>query len=69
MLPSDYCRLIVRYSDDAGESWSERNVITESEISFGPVCVCNCPKIQQLKDGRILLLCDRYDFSTRRVVC
>ena len=61
-VASDYCRLIVRYSDDAGETWSERNVITESEISSGPVCVCNCPKIQQLKDGRILLLCDRYDF-------
>ena len=61
-VASDFSRLIVRYSDDAGKSWSDRNVITETHISSGPVCVCNCPKIQQLKDGRILLICDRYDY-------
>ncbi len=61
-VASDYCRLIVRYSDDAGETWSERNVICEMDSSSGVMSVCNCPKIQQLKDGRILLLCDRYDY-------
>ena len=61
-VASEYCRLIVRYSDDAGNSWSERNVISEVDRSAGVMTVCNCPKIQQLKDGRVLLLCDHYAY-------
>ena len=61
-VASEYCRLIVRYSEDAGVTWSERNVISAVDRSAGTMSVCNCPKIQQLKDGRILLLCDHYDY-------
>jgi hypothetical protein len=62
-VASEYCRLIVRHSDDAGHTWSERQVITDERRSDGETMDCwNCPKIQQLKDGRILLLCETYDF-------
>ena len=62
-VASEYCRLIVRYSDDAGMTWSDRNVIIESSRPEGGVMPCwNCPKIQQLTDGRIVMLCEVYDF-------
>ena len=61
-VASEYCRLIVRYSDDAGHSWSERQVIRDELPVAGVLQVWNCPKIQQLKDGRVLLLCDTYAF-------
>ena len=61
-VASDFCRLIVRYSDDAGDRWSGRQVIRDEDRSSGVMHVWNCPKIQQLEDGRILLLCDRYDY-------
>lgn len=62
-VASEYCRLIVRYSDDAGRTWSDRNVITDERRENGAAMDCwNCPKIQQLADGRVLLLCEAYDF-------
>jgi hypothetical protein len=61
-VASEYCRLIVRRSDDAGHTWSERQVIRDEERSSGVLTSWNCPKIQQLKDGRILLICDTYLF-------
>jgi sialidase-1 len=61
-VASEFCRLIVRYSDDAGRSWSQRQVIRDEDRSSGLLKTCNCPKIQQLEDGRILLLCDAYDY-------
>ena len=61
-VASDYCRLIVRYSDDAGYTWSERQVIRDEDRAAGVLSCWNCPKIQQLKDGRVLLLCDTYTF-------
>ena len=67
-VASDFCRLIVRFSDDAGHSWSDRQVIADGQRradedrSAGVMRSWNCPKIQQLEDGRILLLCDAYDY-------
>jgi len=55
-VASEYCRLIVRYSDDAGHTWSDRNVVIDESLSDGVLTTWNCPKIQQLEDGRILLL-------------
>ena len=61
-VASEYCRLIVRRSDDAGHTWSERQVIRDEDRSSGVLKSWNCPKIQQLEDGRILLICDTYLF-------
>ena len=61
-VASELCRLIVRHSDDAGRSWSERQVIRDEDRSSGVLRTWNCPKIQQLRDGRILLLCDAYNY-------
>jgi sialidase-1 len=61
-VASEFCRLIVRTSDDAGHTWSEAQVIRDEDKSTGILTTWNCPKIQQLKDGRILLLCDTYLF-------
>ena len=55
-VASTFCRLIVRYSDDAGKTWSDRNVIVDETPVDGVLTTWNCPKIQQLEDGRILLL-------------
>ena len=40
----------------------EARVIRDEDKSTGVLTTWNCPKIQQLKDGRILLLCDTYLF-------
>ncbi|MBS11216.1 MAG: hypothetical protein CME19_06410 [Gemmatimonadetes bacterium] len=61
-VASEYCRVVLRHSDDAGHSWSERRVLVDEDRSTGVLRAWNCPKIQQLEDGRILLLCDVYDF-------
>ena len=62
-VASDYCRLILRHSDDGGFTWSERRVFVDENRASGiPLNTWNCPKVQQLDDGRILLLCDTYEF-------
>lgn len=61
-VASEFCRLIVRHSDDAGRTWSDRQVIADEDRSTGILRTWNCPKIQQLADGRILLLADAYDY-------
>jgi len=61
-VASEFNRLIVRHSDDAGHTWSERYVLRDEDRSNGPMNTWNGPKIQQLKDGRILLTCDTYLF-------
>ena len=58
----EFCRLIVRHSDDGGHTWSDRLVIADEKRNGDVMGTWNCPKIQQLKDGRILLLCDIYDY-------
>ena len=61
-VASEFCRLIVRHSDDGGESWSDRRVLADESRDGGVMRTWNGPKIQQLQDGRILLLCDTYEF-------
>lgn len=61
-VASEYCRLILRFSDDTGHTWSERQIIADQNRSTGVLSTWNCPKIQQLKDGRIALTCDNYNF-------
>jgi len=61
-VASEFCRLIVRYSDDAGKTWSDRHVVIDEVRSAGILTTWNCPKIQQLEDGRILLLADQVPY-------
>jgi len=57
----EFCRLVVRTSDDDGNTWSAKTVLAESKESNGSLRKYNCPKVQQLKDGRVLVLCDVFD--------
>ncbi|MEJ5297891.1 MAG: sialidase family protein [Armatimonadota bacterium] len=57
---SQYCRLIVRTSDDNGATFSPRHVLVEEARTETGLRKWNCPKAQQLADGRVLLLCDVY---------
>ena len=61
-VASEFCRVIVRYSDDAGHTWTDRHVLIDEDRSTGILTTWNGPKIQQLEDGRILLLCESYDY-------
>ena len=61
-VASEFCRIIVRYSDNSGHTWSDRHVLIDEDRSTGILRTWNCPKIRQLKDGRILLLCDSFDY-------
>ena len=61
-VASEFNRLIIRYSDDDGDTWSDRLVVRDEDRSSGVLTVWNCPKIQQLADGRILLSCDTLKF-------
>lgn len=57
-VPKEFCRLVVRVSDDDGKTFSPRHVLIEYKPADERVLRYNCPKVQQLKDGRLLLLCD-----------
>lgn len=57
----DYCRIIVRTSDDNGRTFSASNVLIEAKSTGKTLRKYNCPKIQQLKDGRLLAICDVFD--------
>lgn len=54
----DFCRLIVRTSDDGGRTFSNRRVLADEKKTGGALRYHNCPKVQQLRDGRVLVLCD-----------
>lgn len=55
----EYSRIVLRTSWDAGHSWSDKTVLVESQLDdAGIVLKWNCPRIQQLKDGRLLALCE-----------
>lgn len=55
----EYTRIIIRTSDDDGKTWSDRRALAESKKIDGVLLKYNCPKVQQLKDGRALIVCDR----------
>ncbi|MFP4250445.1 MAG: sialidase family protein [Armatimonadota bacterium] len=56
----EYTHLLFRTSDDEGRTWSEKTYIAHSEIEGGELFKWNCPRISQLSDGRILLICDGF---------
>ncbi len=59
--PRTFTRIIVRTSDDRGASWSPHLVLkaTASDVP-NKLYKLNCPKVQQLRDGRLLVLCDAF---------
>ncbi len=59
-LAKTHSRLIIRTSDDDGKTWSDRKVLVDSRQKDGVLTKYNCPKVQQLKDGRVLIICDRH---------
>ena len=55
----EFSRLIVRSSLDGGQTWSGRQVIVEAyPDADGVVLKWNAARVQQLQDGRVLLVCD-----------
>lgn len=56
-----YTHLLYRVSDDGGRTWSDGSYVARSEIEHGVLFKWNCPRISQLRDGRILLICDGFD--------
>lgn len=69
----EFSDLIMRHSTDDGRTWSDREVLIESEKEDGVLFKWNCPRISQLSDGRLVALCDGYDIppgeiSTRDAV-
>ena len=59
-IAKEYTRIILRSSDDDGITWSNRFVLVDSVKTDGVLTKYNCPKVQQLKDGRVLIVCDRH---------
>ena len=55
-----FSHIVYRYSDDWGESWSERHVLVESYAENGVLLKWNCPRIRTMPDERIWIICDRY---------
>ncbi len=55
---SAFARVVVRESVDEGETWSARRVLAASEQTEGKLAMWNCPRVGQLADGRLWVLCD-----------
>src|ERR1035437_5322191 len=53
-----FCRLIVRTSDDGGKTFSDRQVLVDVKKSPDHIDQYNCPRGQQLRDGRVFIFCD-----------
>lgn len=55
-----YTRIVVRVSDDNGATFSDRKVLVATQKTGGVLLKYNCPKVQQLSDGSLLVICDRF---------
>ena len=66
-VASDFCRLVLRRSDDAGRTWSDRFVLRDEVCENGVLTKWNCPKIQQLRDGPHPASVRPHRLSARRV--
>ncbi len=69
-VPFEFCRIVLLESADNGESWGKRNVIAGAtpldnwgagaSIEREPWLT---PRISRLRDGRLVILCDKDDYS------
>lgn len=57
---TEFTRIVVRRSEDMGRTWSEPAVLVDSAKADGVLTKWNCPRIQQLSDGRLLVVCDAF---------
>jgi sialidase-1 len=55
-----FTHLVYRLSDDDGKTWPAKFLLAESKKADGVLQKWNCPRVVQLRDGRLLILCDRY---------
>jgi len=53
-----YSRVVVRTSDNDGESWSEAQVLVDGAVSSGSLVSWNCPRVSVVPSGAVLALCD-----------
>ena len=53
----DYTRIMICRSTDRGRTWSRKTALSES--TKGLAYFLNCPRIQQLDDGRLVVVVDR----------
>jgi len=54
-----FSNIVIRTSIDSGHTWSKRYSLVEARLNEkGVVLKWNCPRIQRLKNGRLLALCD-----------
>ncbi len=56
----EYSHLLCRTSDDQGQTWSDKLYLVKSEAEGGVLFKWNCPRVSQLADGRVIILCDGY---------
>ena len=57
----EFSRIVYRTSWDGGQSWPDRHVLVEGlPNSEGVLQKWNIPRIQCLKDGRMLIVCDTF---------
>ncbi len=57
---ADYAYLLYRVSDDHGRTWSDKVYLDRQEKTDGVLFKWNCPRVSQLADSRIIILCDGY---------
>jgi sialidase-1 len=60
-VAAEYTHLVMRASLDDGATWSDRRVLVESFRENGVLFKWNCPRVGQLADGRVWILCDGFD--------
>ncbi|HEX2036602.1 MAG TPA: sialidase family protein [Chloroflexota bacterium] len=55
-----FSRIVVRTSDDQGQTWSAPRTLVHHDSGAGPEgwMVWNCPRVRRLRDGRLVLICD-----------
>jgi len=54
----EFTDLVMRHSTDDGQTWSDKQVLIRSRREGDALMKYNCPRIQQLDDGRLCVLCD-----------
>ena len=56
-----YSGIVMRASTDGGHTWSKRSPLVEARPDDrGVVLKWNCPRIQKMRGGRLLVLCDAF---------
>lgn len=62
-----YAHLVYRTSDDFGRTWSDRRVLIEApRTPDSDFEKWNCPRVGQLSDGCVYILCDKYPVDRGR---